>query len=201
MKHNITLAFVALLVFGAATCQPARAEQPMDAIKSATDKILNILTSEDYQGKANEEKRENAIRQAVDERFDWNAMSRRALGRHWRKFNDQQQQRFLELFGELLETRYMDQVEGYSGEDVQYKNERVDGNYSQVDVAIITDKGKEIAVQYRMHQSDAEWLVYDVVIEGVSLVMNYRSQFNSILARSTPDELLDKIQKKVDKQS
>lgn len=175
----------------------ASAGQPTEHIRQTTSRILNILQAPEYAGEEHAEKRRTAIRQAVDQRFDWTAMAQRALGRHWRDKTDKQRQEFLDLFGKLLEARYMNKVENYSGNKVSYERETRDGHYAAVDATIYTETDRKLSVAYRMHEKDNEWLVYDVIIEGVSLVMNYRSQFNSILARSSFDTLLDKLRDKV----
>jgi phospholipid transport system substrate-binding protein len=155
------------------------------------------VTDPDLKGPEKEEKRRGLIREAVDERFDWKEMSQRALARHWRKLNDVQKQEFINLFGELLERTYLNRVEDYSGEQVTYVNEVIDGEYALVEVKILTTKGTEIPVKYKLRKKGGEWRVYDIAIEGVSLVNNYRVQFNDIITKSSYEELVKKLQEKV----
>lgn len=178
---------------------PMRAGAPMNQVRNTTDKVLDVLTQPELKGAEKAEERHSKVRKIVDNRFDWTAMCKRALGRHWRGKSEKQRTEFIELFGALLEKRYMAKIDNYSGQEVMYQDEQVDDEYAEVDVDIITKDGKEIDVRYRMHKTGRqknEWMVYDIVIEGVSLVNNYRSQFNSILNRSSFDELLEKLREK-----
>jgi len=141
------------------------------------------------------------MRKAVDERFDWAALSRSALGKHWRDLSDAQREEFTGLFSDLVEKTYMSKVESYSGEKIQYKGEKVEGAYGVVDVVIVTLEGTDIPVSYRVLKKDAEWLVYDVVIEGVSLVNNYRSQIGAILNSSSYGNLIERLKAKIAKKA
>jgi phospholipid transport system substrate-binding protein len=133
----------------------------------------------------------------VDERFDWEEMARRALGRYWAQRTAEEKKEFVALFSELVERTYMGKVEDYSGEKVRYEGETIDGNYAVVKVNIITQKNRDISVDYRLQKEGNEWLVYDVSIEGVSLVNNYRSQFNSIILQSSYQNLIKRLKAKV----
>ena len=144
------------------------------------------------------DEKKQKIRKAVDERFDWVAISRRALGRHWQKMTNEEKRTFVPLFGQMLEQTYLSRVGEYSGERVSYESEEVDGTYGVVDVKILSDKHGEISVKYRLWNKDDNWFIYDISIEGVSLVNNYRSQFNNILMKSSPGELIKKLEEKVD---
>ncbi|MFH1351213.1 MAG: ABC transporter substrate-binding protein [Pseudomonadota bacterium] len=173
------------------------AGEPTDAIKRTSDKILAIVTDPGLKDAARADERKSLIRKAVDERFDWEEMSRRSLARHWAQRTDEEKKEFIEVYGHLLERTYMDKVEGYSGEKVYYVGEEVDGAYGAVDVKIVTLKNVEIPVQYRLKKKGNEWFVYDISIEGVSLVNNYRAQFNSILMNSSYKELVKKLKDKM----
>ena len=177
----------------------ARAGVPTDQIRKTTDEILKVV--QEHRGDEDDvvEKRRGAIREIVGHRFDWESMAQRSLGRHWRSGNEAQKSEFVDLFSQLLEDTYMEKVEGYSGEEVVYENERKDGEYARVFVKILNNTGKEISVEYRVKNNGGNWLVYDVVIEGVSLVKNYRSQFNSLMARGDFNEMLEKLRKKIEK--
>jgi phospholipid transport system substrate-binding protein len=140
--------------------------------------------------------RRERIRRTVDELCDWEEMSRRSLGRHWAQRTEQEKKEFVHLFGQLLERTYIDKVEGYSGEKVIYLGERVDGDYAEVDVKVVTNKNTEVPVIYRMRAKDQKWWVYDMVIEGVSLVNNYRTQFSDIMAKSSFEGLMKKLREK-----
>lgn len=197
-KHSPILlrTFIGVLVLLTSLVQ---AGTPTNQVRQTTDKVLEVLTQPELKGEEKAEEKHAKVRRIVDKRFDWEAMCKRALGRHWRGKSQKQRSEFIELFGALLEKRYMDKIDNYSGQEVMYQDERVDDGYAEVDVAIITKPGKEIDVRYRMHKAskqENEWTVYDIVIEGVSLVNNYRSQFNSILNCASFDELLEKLRAK-----
>jgi phospholipid transport system substrate-binding protein len=174
-----------------------RAGVPTEQIQETTNKILKVVQEHRGDDETVAEERRSAIRKIVGRRFDWNSMARRSLGRHWQSGNDAQKAEFIDLFSRLLENTYMDKVEGYSGEEVLYENERMDGEYARVFVKILTNKNTEISVEYRVKNHSGDWLVYDVVIEGVSLVKNYRSQFNSLMASGDFEKMLEKLRKKV----
>jgi len=173
------------------------AGEPTDQIKKTTDKIIEIVKNPALKALDKEPERRRLIRKAVDEVFDWEEMAKRTLGRHWRRRSESEKKEFIYLFGKLLERTYLDKVEGYSGEKVIYIGERVQGNYALVKVKILTKQDREIPVLYRMKKKAGKWMVYDVCIEGVSLVNNYRTQFNNILVRSSFKRLIEKLKAKV----
>ena len=185
-----------LLVFGIAL--PGWAGEPTDEIKQTTDKILSILTNPSLKGSSKTAEREKLIRQAIDERFDWEEMARRSLARYWDQRTDGEKKEFVRLYSDLLERTYMDKVEGYSGEKVTYEGESVDNGYAVVRVKIVTKKNTDIRVHYRLKRVENKWLVYDVSIEGVSLVNNYRTQFNSIILKSSYENLVKRLRERVE---
>ena len=182
-----------ILMFAA----PCFAGVPTDGIKETTDRILVVVSDPALKGPENKTKRGKLIRKAVDERFDWEAMTKRSLARHWRKRTEAEKKEFIGLFGKLLERTYLDKVGSYSGEKVIYVGETVDGKYGTVTAKILTHSQTEVEVRYRLKELKGDWRVYDISVEGVSLVNNYRKQFNSIILRSSYDELVRKLRKKV----
>jgi phospholipid transport system substrate-binding protein len=177
---------------------PLWAVEPMEAIKQTTDKILTLVTNPALKPPSKTAEKEKLIRQAVDERFDWEEMARRSLANHWAKRTPEERKEFVPLFSDLLERTYMKKVEDYSGEKVLYEGETQDGNYAVVKVKIVTKKNKDISVEYRLKKEGNNWLVYDVSILGVSLVNNYRTQFNSIISQSSYENLVKKLKEKVE---
>jgi phospholipid transport system substrate-binding protein len=186
----------------------SQAGEPTESIRKTADRIIAIVSDPELQtsGKDVDEKkshkdklkkRNRMVREAVDERFNWEEMSRRTLARYWRDRTDDEKKEFIDLFGKLLERTYLDQVEGYSGEKVIYLSETVDGDYAIVRVKIITKKDTEIPVKYRLKKKGNDWFVYDVIIEGVSLVNNYRTQFNTIIVRYKYKGLIKRLRAKV----
>jgi phospholipid transport system substrate-binding protein len=172
---------------------------PKEGVKDTTDKIIAIVSDPVLKTPEKKEEKARLIRAAVDERFNWKEMSRRTLARHWAKRTEQEKKEFIDLFGKLLERTYLERVEGYSGEKVFYINEVVDGKYGIVSVKIVTEKDTEISVRYKVKKKGENWLVYDISIEGVSLINNYRKQFNSIIVRNSYKELVGKLKEKVGK--
>ena len=169
-------------------------------VRKTTDKIITILTDPSLEGPEKAAERKRLVREAVSEQFNREEMSRRTLAQHWSKRTEGEKKEFVDLYAKLLEQTYLDRVEGYSGEKVFYKGEEVDGKYGVVRVKILTEQGTEIAVEYRLKKTGDDWLVYDVSIEGVSLVNNYRNQFNSIIVRSSYKDFIIKLKAKVEKQ-
>ncbi len=182
----------------AALAVPVLGASPMDEIKQTTDKILSIVTNPSFKAPSKAEEREKRIRRAVDERFDWEEMARRSLATHWAKRTAEERKEFIRLFADLVERTYMKKVEGYSGEKVLYEGESKEGDYATVRVKIVTKRGEDIPVEYRLKKERNDWLVYDVSIEGVSLVNNYRIQFHSIISQSNYENLVKRLREKVE---
>jgi phospholipid transport system substrate-binding protein len=185
-----------LLVLGITA--PGVAGEPTEKIRQTTDKILSIVSSPALRDPSKAQERRKLIRSAVDERFGWDEMARRSLATHWAKRTDEERKEFVRLFADLLERTYMKKVEDYSGEKVLYGEETKDGDHARVKVRIVTKKNKDIAVEYRLKKEGNDWLIYDVSIEGVSLVNNYRTQFNSIILQSSYENLLKRLKDKVE---
>lgn len=194
-RHFLDIIFSISLVLAGASS--AFSGVPTDKIKETTDEILSIVTDSDRKAVLIDAEIKKRIRKAVDKRFDWEEMARRTLARHWSKRTDQEKKLFVVLFGQLLERTYLDKVEGYSGEKVVYLGESIDETYAVVNVKIITSKNEEIDVAYRLRQKADDWLVYDISVAGVSLVNNYRVQFNSIITKSSYESLVQKLKEKI----
>jgi len=190
------LRFIFFLALGLLPCT-ALAEGPMEQVRETTNKILAILKDPDLKDEAGAQERRALIRKAVDERFDWEELSRRSLARHWARRSDEERKAFVVLFGRLLERTYLERIEEYSGEEILYVREAVDGEFATVEAKFLTAQKQEIPTFYRMRQKEDAWMVYDVVIEGVSLVGNYRNQFQSILARRPYEELVRMLEEKI----
>ena len=177
---------------------PVLAADPIEEVKLTTDKILSIVTNPAFKAPSKTEEKEKLIRQAVDERFDWEEMARRALAIHWAERTAEEKKEFIRLFAHLVERTYMKKVEDYSGEKVLYEGETKEKDYASVRVKIVTKRGEDIPVEYRLRKEREAWFVYDVSIEGVSLVNNYRVQFHSILSQSSYENLVKRLREKVE---
>ncbi len=169
-----------------------------EQVKATVDQVLKILTDPTLKGEQKTQERRAKLRQVVLQRFGFNEMSKRALGRYWTERTPQEREEFVRLFTDLLERAYVDRIEGYTGEKVLYQEESVDGNYSEVRSKIVTKKNQEVAIIYRLLKNDSNWEVYDIIIEGVSLVNNYRTQFSKIIRTSSYEELVKKMQAKLE---
>ena len=172
-----------------------RAEGPTETVKGVVDDVIRIL--KDPSLKAQKKLRRDKVKQTVDRRFDYEEMARRSLGRNWRSLSAGQRREFVRIFGELLEASYSDKVMSYSGEKVQYDKALMDGpDYAEVRTVLLR-KNDRIPMNYRMILKPQGWMVYDVVIEGVSLVSNYRSQFNRVIRESSYNELVRRLRVKI----
>lgn len=170
---------------------------PTDQTRATIDQVLEILNNPELKSKSAKEERRSRLRQVIYPRFDFAEMARRSLGLTWRRINPEEQQEFLKLFTQLLEESYVSNIESYSGEKILYGREIEDQKFAEVDTKIITNRGEEFAINYKLHELNGDWKVYDLVIENVSVVNNYRSQFSRLLAKSSFAELLDQIREKL----
>ncbi len=169
-----------------------------DQVKGTVDQVLQILTDPALKGERKTKERRAQLRKTVLERFDFSEMSKRSMGRYWSERTPDERTEFVGLFTDLLERAYVDRVEGYTGEQILYLEETTDGNYSEVRTKIVTKRNQEIPIAYRLQRADSKWSVYDIVVEGVSLVNNYRTQFSKIIRTSSYQDLVKKMQAKVE---
>ena len=176
--------------------RPANAGEPTEAIRDAVNQGVEILNKAKLDNQKQRAQIIDRLRQIVYPLFDFNEMAMRSLGANWRRLNPQQRQEFVSTFTALLEKTYADQIDLYNGQKVVYSGESIDGNYAQVDSRIIDKDGQNYSVVYRLHRVDGKWRIYDVVAENISLVNNYRSQFNRVIARSSFEELLKTMTQK-----
>jgi phospholipid transport system substrate-binding protein len=190
---------VLLMVIGiGVAAAPGYAGPPTDSMKTTIDEVLRIVREKELKQPAKSEERRHLLEKVVSARFDYAEMSRRALGAPWNQLTDQQKQEFVALFQTLLTNSYADKVETYSGEGVQYLNERTEKEYAEVRTKVLSGK-TEIPLDYRLINKADDWRVYDVVVDGVSLVNNYRGQFTKILRASSYSDLVEQLRKKSDK--
>lgn len=171
---------------------------PTEQLRGAIDQILQVLEDPALKGSVRAADRHRAVRQITDEIFDFEETARRAMAQHWRSLTPAQRSEFVETFSDLIERAYMSKIELYSGEKIQYPGERVEGDVATVATRILTKKGAEVPIDYRMLKRGERWRVYDVSIEGVSLVASYRTQFNNVIRTSSYDELLRKMRSRVE---
>jgi phospholipid transport system substrate-binding protein len=185
-------ALAALAVLLALAPTPVVAGEPTEQLRGHIDAVIKTLQTKE--GSADE--RRAAVRKIAERIFDFEETAKRSLGRHWQSRTPAERQEFVKLFTDLLEHSYLSKIEQYGGEKVTYAGDTVEGDHATVRSKIVTPKGTEIPLDYRMLRRDGKWLVYDVVIEGVSLVGNYRTQFNKIIQTSSWDDLVQKLRSK-----
>lgn len=168
-----------------------------DTVRKAVDGVIQIVSDNDLKKKSNERHRRAAIKKTIATIFDSQEMAKRSLGKHWNSRTPAERKQFVDLFANLLENSYAGKIESYNNEKIVYTKETIDGNYAEVKSKVITPKQDEYTLDYRMMKNDhGAWMVYDVVIEGVSLVSNYRTQFNRIISSNGYDALVKKLQAK-----
>jgi len=167
-----------------------------DQVRESIDAVLKVVSDPELKKEARTAERRRMIRQVASGLFDFTEISQRSLGPHWRARTPAEREEFIVLFGDLLEYSYVSKIEMYSGETIRYLGEAVDGQQAVVKTRIVMKQGPEVPVDYRMMQNGSRWFVYDVNIEGVSLVSNYRSQFNTVIQRSGYRDLVAKLKAK-----
>ncbi len=167
----------------------AWAGTPTEQLRSAVDRVIGIVTDRQLSGA----ERDRAVRRIADRIFDFRETARRALGLNWRGLTDQQREEFVPLFRKLLERTYVSKIEAYRGEKIVYTGEYLDGDDATVRTRLITPQGTDIPIDYFLLRQGDRWRVYDVSIEGISLIDNYRSQFNEIIRTSSYQELVSRL--------
>jgi phospholipid transport system substrate-binding protein len=177
-----------------ALAMPAMAGAPTDQLKQRVDEVIKVVDDPALASKPVE--RHAAVRKIAEDVFDYPDTAQRALGPHWNARTPQERQEFVQLFADLLDRAYIGKIDLYQGEKVRYVGETVEGDQATVKTRIVTKRGSEVPVDYRMHLKDGRWLVYDVIIEGVSLISNYRNQFNKVVQTESYQSLVQKLKAK-----
>ena len=187
------LVVLSLLTFGEPVT--SMAGPPTDQIKATVDNAVGLLRESRDKSVAATDRRDQ-LREILFTRFDFSEMARRALGAHWRRRTAAEQQEFVQLFTELLERQYAGIIESYTDEKIVYVSERIDGAFAEVNSKIFTAKGQELSINYKAQLVGQEWKVYDVIAEEISLVNNFRSQFNRVISSSSYEELVRRLREK-----
>lgn len=196
LKFKMLTVGIALIALLAVLPRPVAAVPgPQEQVKSSIDAILVLLKDQRLKQPDMVQERRDKIFAVVDIRFDFQQMAERALARHWKDLKSDEQKRFTDLFAKLVVCRYISRIESYTDETVDYQKELVQGDKARVYTAIL--KNGAIPITYSMKLTGDKWLVYDVMVEGVSLVANYRSEFEAILNKQDFASLLGKVQEKI----
>jgi len=187
-------ALVIALVF--VTGATAQTMTPTETVRNQVDLALHMGTHAPSGTLEAAEQRRTQIRRAAEGLFDFAEMSRRALGRYWAGRSQAERDEFVRLFADLMARAYLGKIDRYAGESITYIAERVDGDLATVDSRVITPKKTEVPIEYRLRRVGDRWAAYDVLIENVSLISTYRSQFDRIIQTSSFDELLKRMRQK-----
>lgn len=174
---------------------PLPAGSPTDEIRATVEKAMVILKNPDLKSDAHTKERRDQLRKVLYSRFDFTEMAKRSLGSHWRRRSPEERKEFVRLFTDLMERSYINKIESFTDETIVYLREILDRNYAEVK-SRITHKGEEFSLNYKARLVNGEWKVYDVVVENISLVNNFRSQFNRVITRSSFADLVRKMKEK-----
>ena len=193
-RSHLPLVGAVVLALIVSFAVPARAGAPTDTLKQSVDQVVKILSDPALREKP--EARHDQVRKVAESIFDYPDTARRSLGQHWNGRTPEQRQEFVKLFADILDRAYVSKIDLYQGERVQYTGETIDSNEATVKTMIAAKQGSDIPVDYRMHMKNGRWVVYDVIIEGVSLVSNYRTQFNKVIQTESYDALVQRLRAK-----
>jgi len=188
------LACVALGIV--ASPQGAWAAGAAEQVKSAIDRVLATVSDQALKGDDKKAERRAAVRKIADGIFDFEEIAHRSLGRYWLPLSQVQRAEFVDLFADLLERSYIPKIELYGGEKIIYGGERVDGDAATLSTKLITKNGNALPIDYRLLKHGERWMIYDISMDGISLVLNYRTQFNKIIQASGYDGLVEKMKSK-----
>jgi phospholipid transport system substrate-binding protein len=175
---------------------PVHAGPPTDQLRAHVDRVIKVLQDPDLQKEGRAAERRAAVRKVANDIFDFEEISRRALGRHWQPRSPDERREFVLLMTDVLEQAYFGRIETYSGESVRFLGDMPDGDVATVKTRIVTKSGTEIPVDYRMIDRGGRWIAYDVFVEGVSLVANYRGQFDRIIQKQSFADLVKALRAK-----
>jgi phospholipid transport system substrate-binding protein len=185
-----------VLLLGFILIGSAHAGEPLDVVKGAADRAVQILKDPKLLSKDKKKERVELLRGAVEPIFDFEEMAKRSLGPHWRRRTSAEQQEFVKLFQDFIEKIYSDKIDLYEGEKIVFGKETIDQDFAQVDSSIINNKGETISIIYKLRRADTKWKVYDAVVENISFINNYRSQFDRVIKSSSYEELVKRLREK-----
>jgi phospholipid transport system substrate-binding protein len=194
LARNLISSLLALSLLCASN---ATAGAPTDEVRYTVDRVIEILTDPRYKGEANKEERRKLLRETISPRFDFEEMARRALGAEWSRRTAEEQSEFIKIFTEFVAETAVINIEFYDGERFVYSAEKIDDPYAEVNGKIFSKENDETKINYLLHRVDEEWKAYDLVIDGISFVGNFRSQFNRLVRQSSYEGLVQRIREKL----
>ncbi|HEV8614456.1 MAG TPA: ABC transporter substrate-binding protein [Methylomirabilota bacterium] len=195
-RRSLGLAGAVLLALSLVTARQAVAGPPSDQLRSQIDRVLRVLDDPELKKEGQARERRAAVRKIADDIFDFGETAKRSLGRHWAARTPAEREEFVRLFADLLERSYISRIEFYGGEKIQFTGDTIEGDLATVRSKLVTKQATEIPIEYRTLRKGDRWLVYDVVVEGISMVSSYRTQFNKIIQTSSFTELVNKMKSK-----
>jgi phospholipid transport system substrate-binding protein len=199
-RQRLITIILALSVLASVPALAGTPGGPGETLEKSVNRIIDILKNPDLAGVAQDKPRRVRLIEAIDGVFDSAELARRAVAKDWDGFSADQKERFTQAFRKLLERTYMDRIESYTDQKVQYLGETMHGDDKAEVATKVVSKGVDIPISYRMIKKDV-WRIYDVVIEGVSLVQNYRNQFGQILMKENPDQLIARVENMTSKET
>lgn len=203
LHHTVMACMIMSVLASVSWLSVASAGEPQDKIQQTINAVIDILGDESLKSAEKTQERRSKMRQAVARHFGFTEMAQRTLGQHWRKLTQAQQEEFVPLFSHLLERSYVSKIEGANPtqDNIRYVKERIEKDgYATVVTEISNPRDQSFDVEYRLRKNGADWQVYDVVIEGVSLVNNYRTQFNKIIRQESYQSLVKQMKLKLEQE-
>jgi phospholipid transport system substrate-binding protein len=197
VRHRLATWIAFPIILSLTAPNPSRAGDPTERIRFVVEQGIEILNETKLQSKNGKQVYLDRLRDVVFPLFNFPEMARRSLGYHWRRLSPVERQEFVTLFTNLLERSYAGKIDLYDGEIVIFTGEAVEDNYARVDTKIISKRGEEYSIDYKLLRTNGDWRIYDVVVEHISLVNNYRSQFNRVISNSSYENLIKKINQKL----
>ena len=166
-------------------------------VKGAADRAVQVLKDPKLLPKDKRKERVDRLKEVLEPIFDFEEMAKRSLGPHWRRRTPAEQQEFVKIFQEFIEKVYSDKIDLYEGEKIVFGKETLDQDFAQVESNVINNKGESFSIVYRLRRADGKWKVYDAVVENISFINNYRSQFDRVINSSSYEELVKKLKEKI----
>jgi phospholipid transport system substrate-binding protein len=193
VTHHARVFWTLIFLFVLSPVHGAWAGPPTDQLRDGVDRVFKILRDPAMAGDANATQRRKAILTAAGTIFDFGEMAKRSLGQHWAARTPAERTQFVALFTDLMQKSYISKVDQHGGAKMVFRSETVDGDLASVRTTIPLSNGSEMPLEYRMHTADARWQVYDLSIDGISLVSNYRSQFNKVIRTDSYETLVTRL--------
>jgi phospholipid transport system substrate-binding protein len=193
-RHHARTSWILVVVLTLFAVHGAWAGAPTEQLREGVDRVFKILRDPDMAGDAKATQRRSAILTAAGTIFDFGEMAKRSLGPHWTERTPAERAQFVALFTDLMQHSYISKVDQHGGAKMVFRSETVDGDFAAVRTTIPLGNGSDMPLEYRMHNTDTRWQVYDLSIDGISLVANYRSQFNKVIRTDSYDTLVTRLQ-------